>query len=102
MADTIDVSVAAGLPRRQREISLGVPTGTTAREAVDLSGIAEQFPEIPVATCRLAVFGELVDESYAVLPGDRVEICRPLKIDPRDARRELALQGRSMGTHTPD
>ena len=97
MAEPIDVSVAAGLPTRQREIALTVPEGTGAREAVELSAIAELFPEIPVATCRLAVFGELVAEDHRLRPGDRVDVCRPLKADPRDARRELALQGRSMG-----
>lgn len=102
MADKIGVSVAAGLPERQREVSLRVPQGTRARDAVRLSAIGESFPEIAVANCRLAVFGELVDDDYCLRDGDRVEICRPLKADPRDARRALALQGRSMGSGSGD
>jgi len=97
MAETIEVSVACGLPTRQREISLTVTRGTSARAAVECSGIAELFPEVGLAACRLAVFGKLVDDDEELQAGDRVEICRPLKIDPRDTRRELALRGRSMG-----
>jgi putative ubiquitin-RnfH superfamily antitoxin RatB of RatAB toxin-antitoxin module len=99
MAESIEVTVAAGLPTRQREIALAVPEGTGAREAVVLSAVAEQFPEIPVAACRLAVFGQLVADTYRLRPGDRVEVCRPLKADPRELRRELALRGRNMGSH---
>lgn len=102
MAEEVHVSVAAGLPERQREVALTVPEGTSAREAVRLSAIADMFPEIPVAACRLAVFGELVADTYRLRAGDRVEVCRPLKVDPRDARRALALQGRSMGANQPD
>ena len=102
MVESIEVSVAAGLPTRQREIALTVPRGTTARGAIDLSPIAELFPEISVAACPLAVFGSLVPDDYRLQAGDRVEVCRPLLADPRDARRELALRGRSMGSGQAD
>ena len=74
-----------------------VAPGTTAREAVRASGIAVRFPEIDVAHCALGVWGEAIDDGYRVTDGDRVEVYRPLEIDPRTARRERAALGETMG-----
>jgi uncharacterized protein len=74
-----------------------VPAGTTAIEAVRLSGIEEQFPEIDLGKHRLGVFGKLCKPDRVLNAGDRVEIYRPLLVDPRAARRELAAAGKSMG-----
>lgn len=97
MAELITVSVAAGLPERQCVVEVQVPAGSTAAEAVERSAIAAEFPQIDMALCKLAVFGRLVAAEYMLQPGDRVEICRPLKADPREARRQLAQAGLSMG-----
>ncbi len=97
MPELITVSVAAGLPERQQVIELQLPEGSTAVEALTISGIAEAFPQIDLAACRLAVYGRLVAEDYRLQPGDRIELCRPLRADPREARRRLAQAGQSMG-----
>lgn len=93
----IEVEVAYAQPERQLILKLEVPPGTTAVEAVRLSGIEEQFPEIDVRNNRLGVFGKLCKADRPLNPGDRVEIYRPLLVDPRAARRELAAAGKSMG-----
>lgn len=98
MEETIHIEVAYAQPQRQLILQLEVPRGTTAIEAVRLSGIEEQFPEIVLGRNRLGVFGKLCKDDRPLNPGDRVEIYRPLLVDPRDARRELAAAGRSMGT----
>jgi uncharacterized protein len=95
--ETIEVEVAYALPERQLILKLEVPQGTTAIEAVRLSGIEEQFPEIELGKNRLGVFGKLCKPERTLQPGDRVEIYRPLIVDPRAARRELAAAGKSMG-----
>ena len=46
---TIVVEVAYALPAKQKLISLTVPVGTTALQAVEQSGILRDFPEIDVA-----------------------------------------------------
>jgi uncharacterized protein len=91
------VEVAYARPERQLIIALEVPRGTTAIEAVRLSGIEEQFPEIAPGRNRLGVFGKLCRDDRPLNPGDRVEIYRPLLVDPRAARRERAAAGKSMG-----
>jgi putative ubiquitin-RnfH superfamily antitoxin RatB of RatAB toxin-antitoxin module len=75
-----------------------VPDGTTIGDAIDLSGIAEAFGEIDVATLQAGIWGKPFNRGHRVVAGDRIELYRPLRMDPRDARRELAAAGRSMGT----
>lgn len=93
----IRVEVAYALPERQLVVPVEVPTGTTALEAVRLSGIEEQFREIDLETNRLGVFGKLCAPDRILAAGDRVEIYRPLKADPKARRRERAAEGGTIG-----
>ncbi len=93
----LDVEVAFALPERQRIISLAVPDGTTARQAVALAGLEAAFPELPPATFRqadLGIFGKRLRDPDAVRlrAGDRVEVYRPLQIDPKAARSARAAR----------
>jgi uncharacterized protein len=97
MDETIEVEVAYAVPERQLIVKVEVPVGTTAIEAARLSGIEEQFPEIDLGKNRMGVFGKLCKPDRPLNAGDRVEIYRPLLVDPRAARRELAAAGKSMG-----
>lgn len=99
---TIEVEVAYARPERQLILKLEVPRGTTAIEALRLSGIEEEFPEIDPDKNRLGVFGKLCKPDRVLSPGDRVEVYRPLLADPRAARRELAAEGKSMGKKRGD
>jgi len=100
--EIIQVEVAYAQPERQLILEVEVPRGTTAIEAIRLSGIEEQFPEIELGKNRLGVFGKLCKNDRPLNPGDRVEIYRPLLVDPRVARRELAAAGKSMGKRGRD
>lgn len=96
---TVRVEVAYALPQRQELIALDVEHGCTALEAVRRSGIARRFPEIDPDGARLGIFAKPLDGTQLPLPGeyvleegDRVEIYRPLKIDPKAARTQRALK----------
>lgn len=84
----INVEVAYARPDRQKIIELKVEKGTTALAAVKLSGIVAVFPEIDPETSNMGIFGKAVKQpsSHELRDGDRVEIYRPLKIDPKQAR----------------
>lgn len=95
--EPIPVEVAYALPDKQKIISLNVAPGTTALEAAEISGIAFEFPEIDFATAKMGVFGKLFGtkglksaNEYVLQPRDRVEIYRPLLIDPKEVRRRRA------------
>ena len=99
--DTIRVEVAYALPRRQRIIELQVAPGCTAFEAVERSGITLEFPEIDPETADMGIFAKSLDgktlplpKEYQLKPMDRVEIYRPLLIDPKAARAARAAKVR--------
>ena len=86
-APRIRVEVAYALPERQRIIALEVPFGTTVFEAAERSGITDFFEGIDLATAKMGIFGKAVPNprAHVLEDGDRVEIYRPLLIDPKDA-----------------
>lgn len=84
----IRVEVAYARPDRQEIVPVTVPEGTTALEAVKLSGIADIFPEVDPDSSDMGIFGKVVKDpgAHELREGDRVELYRPLKIDPKQAR----------------
>lgn len=93
----ITIEVAYGLPREQLLLVLAVPAGTTAREAVRLSRLADRFPDLDPDHAPLGIFGKLEKdpEARVLRAGERVEIYRPLLIDPKEARRLRAERARA-------
>lgn len=87
----IRVEVAYALPERQALVSVEVPAGSSMVDAVVASRIAEQFPgQIDPQTAAMGIFGRIEANPRArtLQDGDRVEIYRPLQIDPKDSRKE--------------
>lgn len=84
----IEVEVAYARPDRQEIVPVNVPEGTTALEAAKLSGITDIFPEIDPDAIDMGVFGKAIKDpsAHELRAGDRVELYRPLKIDPKQAR----------------
>ena len=80
------VSVAYAEPEHQEWIEFEAPEGVTAREAIRLSGITDKFPHLDPDEHKLGVFGKPVKPDQELREGDRVEIYRPLKADPKQAR----------------
>ena len=85
------VEVAYARPDEQRIVQLKVPEGTTLIEAAERSGIVEHFPEIDLATAHFGIFGKVEKKRDRVLAQwDRIEIYRPLIIDPKAKRAQRA------------
>lgn len=87
---TIDVEVAYASRDTQTVVALRVPLGTTVRGAVERSGILQKHPEIDLARNKIGVFGHLVSPNQELRRDDRVEIYRPLGIDPKVSRKRRA------------
>lgn len=93
----IDVEVAYATPAKQLIIPLSVPVGTTAYDAVLLSGILNEFEGIDPDKDPMGIFSKLLDgktrptpRQYVLQSRDRLEIYRPLLIDPKQARLKRA------------
>lgn len=98
MSEKISVEVAYALPDKQKIIVLEVEVGTSALDAAKQSGIAQQFDEIDLASARLGIFGKAIKSEQELRAGDRVEIYRPLKIDPKASRKERAAKAKADKT----
>jgi putative ubiquitin-RnfH superfamily antitoxin RatB of RatAB toxin-antitoxin module len=77
-------------------LSLQVAAGCTAREAVLCSGLQASFPALDLLHAPLGIFGKViaVPESRVLEEGDRVEVYRPLQVDPKEMRKRRAAQAK--------
>jgi uncharacterized protein len=89
---TIRVEVAYALPERQLLIALDVPEGCTVLEALFRSDVSTQFEGLDVSRAAVGVWGSPVEDPrrQVLAEGDRVEIYRPLRVDPMESRRRRA------------
>ena len=82
------MEVVLALPREHRLVTLQLPEGATVEDAVHASGL-------PMAGIDgYAVFGLRVAADALLREGDRVELLRPLLLDPKEARRRRAGRAR--------
>ncbi len=79
------ITVVYALPHEQFIEELDVAEDTTAEEAVNMSGLPEQHPDIDLSLNKLGIFAKLVKNDQVLSDGDRVEIYRSLPRKPRDA-----------------
>ncbi|AOE49272.1 RnfH family protein [Kangiella sediminilitoris] len=95
--DTVDeqkeklhVEVAYALPDKQTILQLEIDPNITVREAIHQSGILEQYPEIDLNIQKVGIFSKLAKLDDYLHDGDRIEIYRPLLIDPKEVRKQRA------------
>lgn len=87
MADALSVEVVYALPETQTVVSLVVPEGSTVCAVIELSGILQTHCTINLMKQAVGIFGEIVTLETLVASQDRIEIYRPLSVDPMEARR---------------
>jgi putative ubiquitin-RnfH superfamily antitoxin RatB of RatAB toxin-antitoxin module len=90
---SIQVEVAYALPDEQFLQALTVKQGTSAMAAVLASGLTSKYPEVNIGEAKMGIFSKPLDGKHLPLPADyqlenndRVEIYRPLLLDPKQAR----------------
>ena len=74
----------------QEVLPVQVEPGTTAREAIERSGLAARYPELGTGPLSVGIFGKSVPQDTLLRDGDRLEIYRPLIADPKQVRRRRA------------
>jgi uncharacterized protein len=88
----IHIEIAYGGLNHQKIYALDVEEGITIQEALHLSTLSHDFPEVDLAQCKVGVFAKRKTLTDVVQEGDRIEVYRPLLIDPKEARRKKAEQ----------
>lgn len=80
------VEVAYALADEQFLFELTMPEGATAEQAVKASPLLSLYPDLDFS--KLGIFSRPVGNTTPLRDGDRVEVYRPLKADPRERRRK--------------
>lgn len=88
----IAVSVVCAEPGRVFTADLSLTKGATVADAIEQSGIRTSRPDLEIHDDRLGIFSRKASPATELRDGDRVEIYRPLRIDPKEARRKRALR----------
>ena len=78
---SIRVEVVAAWPDRAEITRLELPAGSRVRDALRAAGVKAE---------AVGVFGKRVGLDLQLADGDRVEIYRPLGLDPKERRRQRA------------
>ncbi len=82
------IQVVYALAKGYDVTEMELAAGSTVEDALEASGIATRHPAVDLS--RVGIFGRRVGADAPLCDGDRVEIYRPLALDPKEARRERA------------
>ena len=84
----ISIEIAYGDAKRQHIEVLSVPLGTTVQQALEQSTeLKKKFPEMEIHANHIGIFAKHVSMDTILEQDNRIEIYRPLIIDPKLARR---------------
>jgi putative ubiquitin-RnfH superfamily antitoxin RatB of RatAB toxin-antitoxin module len=87
MSITITV-VYSPEPRVVREVNLYVADDCTVGQSLKISGLLEELSQDVLNALQVGVWGRKAALNQTLRANDRVELCRPLTVDPKVARRE--------------
>jgi uncharacterized protein len=93
MPEQITVSVVYAEPERQIVRRVSLPLGSTVMQAIEASEIVQAVVGLVIDPARLGIFSRKAAPDQVLCEGDRVEIYRPLTLDPKEARRRRAHEG---------
>ena len=93
MAELVNIEVVYAEASRQLVRRVVVPAGSTVMQAIEASGLTREVAGLVVDPARLGIFSRKATPDQVVGEGDRVEIYRPLTLDPKEARRRRAHEG---------
>ena len=96
----IAIEVAYATPQKQVLLGLSVCVGATVAEGIEQSAIRDEFPELAMDITRVGIFSRKVSLNHVLREGDRIEIYRPLLVDPKEARRQKAKSEAARAKHS--
>jgi putative ubiquitin-RnfH superfamily antitoxin RatB of RatAB toxin-antitoxin module len=75
-------------PRQVRQWAINLKMGATLGDALEHCGVFSQFPDLQKNSLLLGIWGRNAGLGHVLQDRDRIEIYRPLRVDPKTARRE--------------
>lgn len=70
------------------EVELLLAPGATVADAVLASGMPSRHPQFDLTAMPVGIWGAFCDRGDVLRDRDRVELYRPLRVDPKEARRQ--------------
>lgn len=99
LSQTLRVTVIySPAPREVLEWPLQLAAGSMVEDALQASGLQAHLPQSDLQTVDAGVWGRKALHDQPLQDGDRVEVYRPLVVDPKVARRE---RFRKQGARAP-
>ena len=89
---SLRIEVVYALPAGEDAVTLKLPSGATATDAVRASGMLARHPEIDLGRQKIGIYGRVVAAAAPLSDGDRVEVYRALVLGPKEARRRRAVK----------
>ena len=89
----MQIEVAYASPERQAVVAFDLDEGTNLEAALRVAACHEDFAGLGVETLPAGIYGVPAPRSQVLRQGDRVELYRPLALDPKEARRRRAQAG---------
>jgi len=96
VAGGLRVTVVYAQADRQWNVSLVLAPGATVADAIAASGLAARLGPPGGAAPDAGIFHRRCPPDTVLRDGDRVEIYRPLQIDPKEARHQRVARKRRM------
>lgn len=84
---SVDVFYAAA-PHQIEHVSLTLPAGATARDALRASGLVDKLGATLFDSLVVGLAGRPCGLTTVLREQDRLELLRPLQVDPKEARRQ--------------
>jgi uncharacterized protein len=98
MSAELSIDVCYALPDAQTLVTVELAPGATVQEAIDASGVLGRHPEIDLAKLKVGIYGKIKPLDTTLADHDRVEIYRPLIVDPKAARQRRVDKTRKAGS----
>lgn len=94
----INVEVCYALPDKQTLLSLQVDSNMSIEAIIVESGILSLYPAIDLSKDRVGVFSKFAKLTDTLQDKDRIEIYRPLIVDPKEVRKQRALKSKEAAS----
>ena len=94
--ETITVELIYIEPGSQNSLTLELPKGSSINQAINRSGLLQRFSGIDLTVNKVGIFSKIQKLDTVLRSGDRIEIYRPLQVDPKEARRRRARNNESF------
>jgi len=99
-SESIWVTVVYARAQHQWVKPVELQFGATVQMAIERSGLLQAIPELRLQELEVGIFHRRCDLGARLRDGDRVEIYRPLHLDPKEARRIRAARSKAQSART--